>query len=40
MDSSTTSVMGLGYVGLPTAVIFAPHGFHVIRIDVNENQGY
>ena len=30
-------VMGLGYIGLPTASMFATHGFKVIGVDVNEN---
>ena len=29
--------MGLGYIGLPTASMFATHGFKVIGVDVNEN---
>ncbi len=29
-------VIGLGYVGLPTAAIFANHGTEVIGVDVNE----
>ena len=29
-------IVGLGYVGLPTAVHFAEQGFHVIGADVNE----
>lgn len=28
-------VLGLGYIGLPTACIFATHGFKVVGIDVN-----
>lgn len=28
-------VMGLGYIGLPTAVMFAKHGVHVHGVDVN-----
>ncbi|WP_307337634.1 nucleotide sugar dehydrogenase [Caldalkalibacillus uzonensis] len=27
--------MGLGYIGLPTAVIFAKHGFNVHGVDIN-----
>ena len=40
------SVFGLGYIGLPTATIFASHGAHVIGIDVKKdavdtiNQGH
>ena len=33
---STVSVIGLGYVGLPTAAILASRGFDVIGVDVNE----
>ncbi|MEM4488855.1 MAG: nucleotide sugar dehydrogenase [Desulfurococcaceae archaeon] len=29
-------VMGLGYVGLPTAIIFANNGYKVIGVDINE----
>ena len=29
--------MGLGYIGLPTASMFATHGFKVLGVDVNEN---
>lgn len=30
-------VLGLGYIGLPTASIFANNGFQVIGVDVNES---
>ncbi|MEK4621803.1 MULTISPECIES: nucleotide sugar dehydrogenase [Priestia] len=30
-------VVGLGYIGLPTAAIFAKAGFDVLGVDVNEN---
>lgn len=30
-------IMGLGYIGLPTASMFATHGFKVLGVDVNEN---
>ncbi|MCA1062457.1 nucleotide sugar dehydrogenase [Rossellomorea aquimaris] len=30
-------VMGLGYIGLPTAVMFAQHGLDVVGVDINEN---
>lgn len=33
---STVSVIGLGYIGLPTAAIFAKHGLHVTGVDVNQ----
>ncbi len=32
----TISVLGLGYTGLPTAGIFATHGYNVIGVDVND----
>src|SRR5512146_1119054 len=28
-------VLGLGYIGLPTASTFATHGLHVVGVDVN-----
>ncbi|MCY2987486.1 MAG: UDP-N-acetyl-D-mannosamine dehydrogenase [Planctomycetota bacterium] len=31
------SVVGLGYIGLPTAVIMASHGLQVVGVDVNAN---
>ena len=33
----TICVIGLGYIGLPTASIFATHGYKVNGVDVNEN---
>jgi len=30
-------VLGLGYIGLPTAAVLATHGFEVIGVDVNPN---
>ncbi|HLF87834.1 MAG TPA: hypothetical protein VI451_02730, partial [Anaerolineales bacterium] len=30
--------MGLGYVGLPLAVVFADAGFHVTGIDPDEHK--
>jgi UDP-N-acetyl-D-mannosaminuronic acid dehydrogenase len=33
---TTVCVLGLGYIGLPTASIFATHGFDVVGVDVNE----
>ncbi|WP_321421162.1 nucleotide sugar dehydrogenase [uncultured Methanobacterium sp.] len=35
---STICVVGLGYVGLPTAIFFAENGFNVIGVDINENK--
>lgn len=34
---STISVIGLGYIGLPTAAIFASRRFKVIGVDVNKH---
>lgn len=31
------SVIGLGYIGLPTAAVFAQHGLSVIGVDVNQH---
>jgi len=31
-------VVGLGYVGLPTALVFASRGFHVIGVDVDQRK--
>lgn len=33
---NTISVVGLGYIGLPTATVFAQHGLNVIGVDVNQ----
>ncbi|MEM4523015.1 MAG: nucleotide sugar dehydrogenase [Nitrososphaeria archaeon] len=35
---SSVCVFGLGYVGLPTAVVFASRGFNVVGIDVDESK--
>jgi UDP-N-acetyl-D-mannosaminuronic acid dehydrogenase len=32
----TICALGLGYIGLPTASMFATHGFKVVGVDVNE----
>ena len=29
-------IVGLGYVGLPTAIFFAENGFNVIGVEINE----
>ena len=29
--------MGLGYIGLPTAIIAAKHGVQVTGVDINKN---
>ncbi|OVZ59506.1 UDP-N-acetyl-D-mannosamine dehydrogenase [Pigmentiphaga sp. NML080357] len=36
MNFETISVIGLGYIGLPTAAVFASHKKKVIGVDVNE----
>lgn len=36
MKFSTLSVIGLGYIGLPTAATFASRGLRVIGVDVNQ----
>ena len=35
MTFNSLSVIGLGYVGLPTAAIFAGHGLNVVGVDTN-----
>lgn len=35
-QSETVAVIGLGYIGLPTAAILASHGVRVIGVDVND----
>ena len=32
--------MGLGYIGLPTAIIAAKHGIQIIGVDINPNVAY
>jgi UDP-N-acetyl-D-mannosaminuronic acid dehydrogenase len=36
MSFETISVVGLGYIGLPTAAMFAAYGKNVIGVDVNQ----
>ena len=36
MSFETVSVIGLGYIGLPTAAMFAAYGKNVIGVDVNK----
>ncbi|MDR0762404.1 MAG: UDP-N-acetyl-D-mannosamine dehydrogenase, partial [Campylobacteraceae bacterium] len=36
MSNKTVSVIGLGYIGLPTAAMFAAGGIKVIGVDVNQ----
>jgi UDP-N-acetyl-D-mannosaminuronic acid dehydrogenase len=35
MQSKTVCVVGLGYIGLPTAALLASSGFHVVGVDLN-----
>ncbi|MGW9549934.1 3-hydroxyacyl-CoA dehydrogenase NAD-binding domain-containing protein, partial [Citricoccus zhacaiensis] len=35
-DISSVAVIGLGYIGLPTAAILAGHGLRVHGVDVNQ----
>lgn len=30
-------ILGLGYIGLPTAALFATHGHEVVGVDINKN---
>jgi len=32
----TINIIGLGYIGLPTALMFAKHGVKVVGTDINE----
>ena len=33
----SVTMMGLGYIGLPTAAVIASRGFDVVGVDVNED---
>ncbi|RMD61890.1 hypothetical protein D6833_07635, partial [Candidatus Parcubacteria bacterium] len=35
-DIETVCILGLGYIGLPTAAMFATHGKKVIGVDINQ----
>lgn len=37
MSFETVSVIGLGYIGLPTAAMFAAYGKNVVGVDVNQH---
>jgi len=37
MKSLSVSVIGLGYIGLPTAALLASNGYSVLGVDVNEH---
>ena len=32
-------VIGLGYIGLPIALMFAKSGYHVLGVDIDESNG-
>jgi UDP-N-acetyl-D-mannosaminuronic acid dehydrogenase len=36
MTQKTICILGLGYIGLPTAAMFATHGHKIIGVDINE----
>lgn len=38
VESKTAAVIGLGYVGLPLAVLLAKKGYRVIGVDINEER--
>ena len=35
MQKKTVCVVGLGYIGLPTAALLASNGFQVVGVDLN-----
>jgi UDP-N-acetyl-D-mannosaminuronic acid dehydrogenase len=37
MEFTKVCVIGLGYIGLPTASTFATHGLHVVGVDINSH---
>jgi UDP-N-acetyl-D-mannosaminuronic acid dehydrogenase len=37
MQKQSVCVVGLGYIGLPTAALLANHGYQVIGVDVNQH---
>ncbi len=37
MEKQKICIIGLGYIGLPTAVMFATHGHKIIGVDLNES---
>ncbi|KXK11519.1 MAG: UDP-glucose/GDP-mannose dehydrogenase [Chloroflexi bacterium OLB14] len=37
MNFNKICIIGLGYIGLPTAVTFAKHGINVLGVDINPN---
>jgi UDP-N-acetyl-D-mannosaminuronic acid dehydrogenase len=37
MSDKTVSIIGLGYIGLPTAAMFASRGIKVVGVDINQH---
>lgn len=37
MGKKKICIIGLGYIGLPTAVMFATHGHKIVGVDLNDN---
>jgi UDP-N-acetyl-D-mannosaminuronic acid dehydrogenase len=37
MQKKTVCVLGMGYIGLPTAALLASNGFNVVGVDLNQN---
>jgi UDP-N-acetyl-D-mannosaminuronic acid dehydrogenase len=37
MNNKTICIVGLGYIGLPTAALLAENGYNVIGVDINEH---
>ena len=37
LEIKSVSVIGMGYIGLPTCAIFASRGFDVVGVDINEH---
>ncbi len=35
MEFKKICILGLGYIGLPTAATFAAHGIQVVGVDIN-----
>jgi UDP-N-acetyl-D-mannosaminuronic acid dehydrogenase len=36
MEKKTVCIIGLGYIGLPTAALLANNGYHVVGVDINK----
>ena len=37
-DMQKLCILGLGYIGLPTACLFATHGYQVVGVDRDETK--